>query len=126
MNLILNKISLPCYDSLLTYLQGKSENLQGSVLVALISPKNEIYSSSRSALFLLFEDDRERTLAEIACQCQQFDLEEVEREPLRVYLATAILPRQQLEELLNSPELSGDALILREKFKAEVLQAGWW
>lgn len=119
MNLVFKKISLPSYDSLLTFLQTEKSTQQGKLLFAVLSPKNEIYSSQRSALFLLSEEDGAQTMAAIARQCRQFAQEEVEEEPARVYLATALLSRQQLEELLASTQLSGDALLLRDKLQAQ-------
>jgi F0F1-type ATP synthase delta subunit len=125
MNLVFKKFSLPSYDSVPNFLQEEYELQQGQVLVAVLSPKNEIYSSQRSALFLLSEADRESSTAKIARQCQQFAQEAVAEEPARVYLAAALLSTQQLEELLNSTELGGDALVLRDKLQSQVGESGW-
>ncbi len=107
------------------YLRQEMAILSKGVLIAILSPKNEICSSERSRCFILFPRGAsaislEDTLTKIARTCEQFSQETRFRQPEEVYLAIAKLSKEELITLIveNVSLFSGDAKTLCRKLKS--------
>ncbi len=120
------QISFPTsYEGVVEYLRQETAVLSKGVLIAILSPKNEIRSSERSRCFILFPPGAsafglEDTLIKIARTCEQFSHETRFRQPEEVYLSIARLSKEELITLIveNVSLFSGDAKILCRKLKS--------
>ncbi len=119
------QISFPVsYEGVVAYLRQETAILTSGVLIAILSPKNEVHSSERSRCFILFPPAEsafalEDALTKIARTCEQLSIETRSRQPEHIYLAVAKLSREELISLTveNVSLFSGDAKILCRKLK---------